>query len=200
MKNRFLILCFFISFGMLFHCPSVTAGSTKLISTGFDKTYESGPMESVMIVALARKPQSRKIFEETFAEAFQKYGAKTVISLDVIPQGEKVEKGLLKTQAEKLGTKYLFVVRLLGIKEKTEEVAIPIGRPGINLPGSRYDMPSLGIKETRVKLESHLYEVKTEKLIWSAVSESLDPKSTEEIANQLSGKVMKSLKGKKLLK
>ena len=86
------------------------------------------------------------------------------------------------------------------IEEKTEEIAIPVGGRGINLPGNRYDMPTLGIKETRVRLESRVYEFKSERLIWSTISESIDPKSTEEIVRQLSGKVVKSLRKNKVLK
>ena len=120
--------------------------------------------------------------------------------MEIIPEGNKLERGLLKAEAEKLGIENGFIIRVIDIKEKEEEISIPMGGPGIHLPSHRYDMPTLGIKQTRVKLDSRLYEFKTEKMIWSAVSESLDPKSTEEIVDQLSKKVMKSLKKGNLIK
>ena len=72
--------------------------------------------------------------------------------MEAVPKGRKLEKRLLKAEAEKLGIQFLFVIRLLRIEEKTEEIAIPVGGMGINRPGNRYDMPTLGIKETRVRL------------------------------------------------
>jgi len=200
MPNRFLVLVFLFMGMLFFHFSYATAGKTKLTSSKFDTRYNGGQLKSVMVVALAKKPQNRKIFEDTFAKEFQNHGVKVVPSMEFVPKGKKLEKSLLKTEAEKLGIQFLFVIRLLGIEEKTEEIAVPVGGLGINLPGNRYNMPTLGIKETRVRLESRLYEFKSERLIWSGTSESLDPKSTEEIVRQLSRKVIKNLRKNKMLK
>ncbi len=198
--KRSLFLAFLFTGMLVFHFSYATAGKTKLTSSKFDTSYKGGQLKSVMIVALAKKPQNRKIFEDTFAKEFQSRGVKAVPSMEAVPKGRKLEKRLLKDEAEKLGIQFLFVIRLLGIEEKTEEIAVPVGGMGINLPGNRYNMPTLGIKETRVRLESRIYEFKSERLIWSTISESIDPKSTEEIVRQLSRKVVKSLRKNKVLK
>ncbi|MFC1823587.1 hypothetical protein ACFL9T_12830 [Thermodesulfobacteriota bacterium] len=199
MTKRFSVFILLFAGMLFFHLSYATAGRTKLTSSKFDSSYKGGHLKSVMIVAMAKKTGNRKIFEDTFVKEFQSHDVKAVSSMGVVPQGKESDKNILKAEAEKLGIEHLLVIQLVDIKEKKEEISIPLSGPGITLPSHRYNMPTLGIKETRVKLESRLYEFKTEKRIWSAASESVDPKSTKEIVEQLSGKVMKSLKKSNLL-
>ena len=200
MTKRLLFLSLILSGIPLFFFSHATAGKTKLTSTQFDDSYKGRQLKSVMIVAMAKKPENRKTFEETFAKEFQSRGVKVLSSMGIVPQGMEPGKNLLKAEAEKQGIQHLLVIELVGIKEKKEEISNPLNGPGITLPSHRYNMPKLGMKETRVKLKSRLYEFKTENIIWSAVSESINPKSTKEIVEQLSGKVMKNLKENNLLK
>ncbi len=60
--------------------------------------------------------------------------------------------------------------------------------------------PGYYIDHKYVRLESNLYETKTEKLIWSASSETIDPKSVNELIESLCKKVLKSLKDNNLIK
>ena len=116
----------------------------------------------------------------------------------------RISKDMIKGKAEEKGIETIFVTRLKGIKEETERIPVPItgseGRTGIYIPGDRYDLPEMEMKQTRVTLESLLYEVKTEKMIWSATSEIFDPKSAEGVVQSLSRTITENLKDQKLLK
>ena len=204
MNPKHAILNTFLIGLLFFALPGVTTGKTKLTSTQIDDQYKGGPLKSVMVVAVSEKPKNRKIFEDAFVKQYQGYEVKAVSSLSVIPSDKKLDKGLVMAAAEKLGVGHIFVVHLMSIEKKTEEIPIAItgsgGRTGIYIPSHRYNMPGMEIKQTRVKLKSRLFEFKTEKLIWSATSESFDPKSAKDIVGPLCRLVMKSMQKNKLLK
>ena len=50
------------------------------------------------------------------------------------------------------------------------------------------------IQPKYVSLESNLYDINTEKLIWLASSETVDPEPVNEIVESLCKEVMKSLR------
>ena len=54
-------------------------------------------------------------------------------------------------------------------------------------------------KQEFVKLISNLYETSTEKLIWTGVSESIDPESDKSIIETLVGKVIEDLRKNNLI-
>ncbi|MBW1803416.1 MAG: hypothetical protein JRJ85_22130, partial [Deltaproteobacteria bacterium] len=114
-----------------------------------------------------------------------------------------ISKEVIKGKAVEKGVETIFVTRLKDIKEQTERIPVPItgsGRTGIYIPGDRYNLPEMEMKQTRVILESRLYEVETEKLIWSADSDIFDPKSAEGVVQSLSRTITENLKDQKLLK
>lgn len=205
MKFRHFLSFILFSGLLFFSFSTTTAGKTRLTATRVGGQYQGEYLKSVMVVAMVNKMENRKIVEDVFAKKFQSYGIKSISSGEIIPDGDKLEKDFIKAEAERLGYEFLLVTHLIKIDKKTEQISIPMTGSGvlvggIYLPGDRYDMPTMGMKQTRVKLDNRLYEVETEKLIWSSASESIDPKSAKEIAEQLIGLVMKSLRQNKLIK
>ncbi|MBW1860096.1 MAG: hypothetical protein JRI70_08495 [Deltaproteobacteria bacterium] len=60
-------------------------------------------------------------------------------------------------------------------------------------PGSRRS-------ETLARLNTNLYNRETEKLIWTASSEIVDPKSVKDVVGTLSNLLVRDLRDKKLIK
>ena len=59
--------------------------------------------------------------------------------------------------------------------------------------------PGYYTQHKNVNLETNLYETRTEKLIWSVTSETLDPGSVNSIIESLSNEVIKNLRKNNLL-
>ena len=55
-------------------------------------------------------------------------------------------------------------------------------------------------KEEVAKLESRLFETKTEKLIWQVIFKTANPKSVSAVTESLSKEVMKNLRENNLIK
>lgn len=207
MKNlqKSLGLCFALLFVL------VACSRTNLMTTWKNSEYEGGYLEKVFLVMLSDNTENRKIFEGVFAKAFEKNGVNAVSSLSVIPAGEEKNKDTVKAEASKLGMNAIFVTNLISVGERVVYRPSPTGpsraSPGIsmfsydyqNIYDYAYDSGYYR-RQKYLKLDSKLYETATEKLIWSVSSETIEPKSINDVIAKLSKAVMKNLKENQLIK
>jgi hypothetical protein len=183
---------------------------TKLTGVYKDSTYTGGFLSSVLVVGVAENLRNRKMFEQFFAEQFQNNGVKAFSSADVIPADKELDKDTIKGLAEKLGADTVLVTHLEAVEEKEEYMPpvythIPepynqnLGRHYTSVYGYVHE-PGYYVTQQYVRLENNLYETKTEKLIWSSSSETINPESANEVIESLCKVVMKSLRSHKLIK
>jgi hypothetical protein len=187
-----------------------SCATTKLTGVYKDSTYTGGSLSSVLVVGVAENLRNRKMFEQFFAEQFKNNGVEAFSSADVIPSDKKLDKNTIKSLAEKLGADAVLVTHLEAVEEK--EVYIPpvytnipdpfnqnLGRHYTGVYGYVHE-PGYYVTHKLVRLENNLYETKTEKLIWSSSSETINPASANETIEELCKVVMKSLRDHQLIK
>jgi len=183
--------------------------TTELTKVCKDSAYTGGPIESVMVVGVSKKAENRKMFEQFFTQQFKSNGIKAVSSAAVMPGDNDPNKDKIKGAAQQQGMGTVLVTHLVGVEEdETHHPATFTATPDPNLvfgtyyTGTyRYEYrPGYTEQHTKVRLESNLYETKTEKLIWSATSESINPASVDEVIEGLCKEVMKSLRQNNLIK
>ena len=68
-RNFFQILILFVITGFLVSCATTT--ETFILK---DKEYNGGKFDSILIIGIAENVENRILFENTFAETFQKLG------------------------------------------------------------------------------------------------------------------------------
>ena len=187
---------------------SACAGSTKLIATWKDKKYDAGTVNSILIVGLTKDAAARKLYEETFSNRFSRAGVNAVSSLSLIPPDKEMNKDTIKSAAVAESMQAVLVTHLAGSGEKEVYQPGPTGPTrsaryfGNYIPSVYSSSYSMGAykKQEFVKLISNLYETSTEKLIWTGVSESIDPESDKRIIETLVGKVIEDLRKNNLIK
>ena len=189
----------------------VSCASTKLTSVWNDAKYD-GSLHNVMVVGVSENAKKRKVFEDVFVEAFKKNGVKAISSMDVIPSEAALDKDNIKGAALKHGAEAILVTSLIQAGMSTKHGprhGAPTRRHygQYSQFGTYYGMVSMhrnmadySSRKMRVSLQNNLYDTDTEKLIWSATSESVEPKTVREIVEQLSGPVMKNLRDSKLIR
>ena len=186
-----------------------SCATTELTKVWKDSAYSGGPMESVMVVGVSKKAENRKMFEQFFTKQFKSNGIKAVSSAAVIPGDNDPNKDKIKGAAQQQGMGTVLVTHLVGVEEEeTHHSAAFTATPdhhllfGTYYTGTyRYEYrPGYTEQNTKVRLESNLYETKTEKLIWTATSESINPASVDEVIEGLCKEVMKSLRQNNLIK
>ena len=194
-----------LAFLLLFFIASCS--TTKLTSTQVDSTNKGGYINSVMIAGVSNDLERRKMFEAEFVRQFKSHGVKAVSSNAVIGPDKEINKDSIKGEAVKLGIETIFVTHLISVEEKT--VSRPtrtqhyLGRPfGTYYHNSkeRANSPEIELKRKNVKLESRLFEVSTEKMIWSTTSETFESKSAKDVIDSLSQAVIKNLRDNKFVR
>lgn len=186
-----------------------SCGGTKLTSTWKDTNYE-GTIDKIMVVAVTENTRNRLIFEREFVEEFKKTGVEAIASIDVIPPEEASNEAAILNEARKRGISMILVTHLIGVDEKSvyhPPKTRTVSRGGYHNRFNSYyprvyeyvHEPGYYTKHKSVNLETNLYEAKTEKLIWSVTSETIDPESVNTIIESLSKEVIKNLRKNKLL-
>ncbi len=185
--------------------------ANKILSSYSNPETQSYTLESVLIIGVAAHETKRHIYENTFAESLTKKGVKSVPSYTVSQQPIQPTRESLVKVISRSAAKTVLVTHLVGKDEKL------IYTPGttyihngntygsglygyypfvfntIHSPGSYKDT-------TKVILETSLYDVATERLIWTARTESIDPVMTKKYYQMLIDLFLEDLQETNLLK
>lgn len=187
----------------------ISCASTKLTRTWTDPKYRGSQYSDLLVIGVAEQEDIRRSFEKKFAEKLEKVGIKAVESSTVMSKDQKIEKEAVLAVVERTGVDGVLLTYLVAVKEK--EVASPSATyaPVDDYHGgSAQDMfsayekgPATQYYSTRVKvrLETNLYDAKTEQKVWSARSRTLNPKSDTALMDSVIDALVKDLKKNKLL-
>ena len=184
---RALFLLFTMSLLFLSGCASTT-----LISTWKDKTY-SGNVKNVLIIVVAEKPGLRRVFEREYVFQLKGYGVGAMPSHKVVPADKMMDKDTILSKIEGLGIDSVLITSL--VSKKTVTTVLP------GWYGYYSDAYGRRFTEDIVNLETTLYNTKSEKLIWSALSETtvLEGESSFEKIRPFVETILKNLSTDKLI-
>jgi hypothetical protein len=163
-----------------------------------------------MVVGLSENLTRRRMFENTLVKQFAEAGVKAVSSAAAISPEGTLDKDTIKAEAYELGIQAIFIIHLVGIeREKVDRRPSTSTSPPLSY--GEFDMLffaavddtqySGGYSEKRnVRLQNEIYELETEMLLWSASSETIDPKYISDVVDSLSRAVMHNLRENNLLR
>ncbi|MBU0768135.1 MAG: hypothetical protein KJ687_03455 [Proteobacteria bacterium] len=183
----------------------IACAGTKLTHTWLDETYHGKPVSDILVIAVTHKEDKRRSFEDKFVAQLKVSGVEAVSSSDVIPIPADLElkKEAILKAVNKFKNDAVIITHLVGVEEKESYTPPEQDRGGYyDHYGWAYGYthkPGYYRTHTLVRLATHLYDVKTEKLIWSGESESLDPGSTNQIIEDVIKVLIKDLQKNKLL-
>lgn len=180
---------------------------SKLFATWKEPNVSAGPYQKVAAIALARNEATRKIAEDEFV---RRLGNNTegVSSYSILTEAEEgdVEKVVAKLRAADVDA--VAVMRL--IEEENSVVYDPgsFYRPSYSFNSfyggvySAYHDPGYLTTEIAVRIETAFYSIGggTEQLVWTGYSETLDPKSSQVVIDDVTRLVVKELQLEKILR
>lgn len=143
--------------------PSCTK-TTTLHSTWSDEGY-SGNIKKVLIIGASENEGTRRVFEREFVNQLKPHGVESLPSNEILPAEKMLDKETILSKIQDLNIDAVLVTRL--VEEKTQTVYYAGWYDGYKQSYGR------SFKDQIVNLETSLYEVKTEKMIWSALSETV---------------------------
>jgi len=166
---------------------SACAG-TQLTHSWVDESRRGKPVSDILVIGVTYKEKEavRRSFEDRFVAQLRAVGIEAVSSEDAIsiPTDLKLEKDDILKAVNKYNSDAVIITHVVGKENK--EAYTPAARSYGGYYGyygliyGNTHGPGYTRTHTVVRLATNLYDVKTEKLIWSGTSETTDPGSARQ--------------------
>jgi len=157
-------------------CLFASCATTKVTEAWKDDQFR-GTIRKVAVLGVFKEPDTRKIFEDEFADRLRARGVEAVASHKIIPDAEMPDKDVVIGKIRNFGADTVIVTRLVDMETVQTTV-----------PGRSYIVPNYYgyygmyythiykageiVEEGFAYAETNLYSVSDEKLIWSGRSKT----------------------------
>ena len=179
--------------------------TTTLTQVWKDPAIKPDAYKTIVVVAIAKTPARRQLFEDDLAKRLTAHGMKVIKSYDVMTLDEmKDKKGAAET-FRNMGAEAVLAGRL--VDRKTVDVSsstrhvIAMGHfyggwEGYYDTGYSYMVsPAQNDVEEVAKLETNMWDINTKKLVWSALSDTwLDRANQDVLRSDLIGTLISRMK------
>jgi hypothetical protein len=163
--------------------------------------FSGPPMRKVLVVGVSRGDATRRIFEDGFAQALRTAGVAATSSYVELPESGQISNARLKAAVQQTKSDSVLITRILRVDQQVDVAgAMPLGgyyRGGFDgWYGSAWAMAPENVSTYNVlTIESSLWDMRTGTLIWTGVTEAIQPsdvaKATGEMAQVLITKMKK---------
>ena len=184
--------------------------STKITSVWMDQGKAGTSFNDILVIGIGEEEHNRRLFEEELTSQLKAAGIESEVSYRMLPQGVSINRDTVAAAIEGKNIDAVIVTHLVAVEEETVYRQNMDYRPTYGYYNDLYSYyprvhtyvhtPGYYTTHEVVKLETNLYEVKSEDLVWSAQSRSFAPESAKEIVDDLIRLVIKDLKEKGLIR
>lgn len=158
----------------------LACSTTRISSSWKDPSYQ-GPPHKVMVIGMAKEPTNRRVFEDTFVTQIKARGTDAVASYTLLTGKLTENHDAIVAALKQQGADSVLITRLLRVETETSYMPgsldpMPVGYRGWSYHyRSSYDFmytPGYLMEEEYAIVETSLYDVTFDKLIWSAKSKT----------------------------
>ncbi len=195
---RYFLSTFVLALVLLPSCSP----TTKLASVWRDDGYQNHP-KKMMIIGEFKNPGNRRIFEDEMVKQLEALGTDAVGSYTAIPERTEVDRDMVTAKMNELGADAVLIARV--VDKKTVSTFVPgTVRPGYPGYGGGWHgyyaySSSNTVQDEFAVLQTNLYDLKTDKLIWTAVSETWITENNESLIRSLTKVIIDRLVSDKML-
>jgi len=191
-------------FGYLFSSAFlvISCAGTELTQNQIDEAYTGKPVSDILVIAITGNEHNRRSFEKKFVAQLKSVGVDAVSSEEAIPMPANLElkKEMILNAVNQYKNDAVIITQLIGKEEKDVYTRGGSAHRGFyGFYHSRYSDSGYSSTSMTVRLETNLYDVKTEKLIWSGKSKTWSKDSKDQIINDVIKAVIKNLQKNKLI-
>jgi hypothetical protein len=178
--------------------------STTIRDSWYDTSYQGGALRKVVVLGVAREEAERRTFEDIAVSRLQAAGVDAVPSYRFLPEGGRVPEGRLDEAVRASGADALWMSRVRQIDRRTDVYQTMAPGPAMWGPGW-YGMYSGWYPVTEVRqydialVETSIFDARTKRVIWSAMSETYEPRSVAKEAPGFADMIIKALRERGLL-
>ena len=189
--------------------------SMKMVRSWSDPALTEGSVKSVFVVGVSTSNVIRKTYEDTFYLALQSKDLKVLQGYELIPDIQQVDKDAVVAELKKRGVTHVMVSRVVDRKQ-VEQYHPPTyttvgvgygGYPGyyggwgsyMSVGYSTMASPGYTTQHTVVSVESNLYDVNTEKMVWTSLSEGYPDDNPTDSFKPYINQVIYDMKAKRVI-
>ena len=191
---------------LAFTVVACSGSSSQMIPTHMEENHVGKPIKDVLIIAIIDNPEIRAIFEKHFKDWLNAKGVEAVTSANVlaVEMGVKLEKEAIIEVVDKYENDAILITRIVGMQE-TEVFSRDRPQYFFNYYGfynygfAYVTWPTIYGEKVTFSLQTGLYDVTTESLIWVGESLVKNPKTTGQAIGLVVEMVMKELEKNGLL-
>ena len=183
--------------------------TTEIKSVWNDGSYKGGPLLKVLVIGLAKDQTIKRLYEDEFVSQLKAHGVQAIPGYSVIPQEKMGDETYILEKGKELEADATLITRL--VDKKTIQTYYPpemFYAPAPYYRGwhgyyrSSYDYmvsPGYIATDESVVLETNIYNIHDNKLIWSALSETFIEGDAKSIIYSLIQKLIQDMADKDLL-
>jgi len=185
---------------------SCSSTKTDIIGEWQDDAYQKGNIQKVLLLGIVskEKPLLRRNFEDGMTKAFRDAGIDATPSMDIMPYDEAIDSTTFEKYFKDLQFDAVVVSRLVAVDSERDYTAGYLYTIPYNSYYGFYGYYYSGIalanssgylsQDVVVVLETNIYETNNKKLIWSGVSETVQPDKASDVINSFSSELVGRLK------
>jgi hypothetical protein len=182
--------------------------TTALQSAWFDPSFTGGPMHRIVIVAVGVSPANARLAEDVFTQRLRALGVDGAPGWAVVPEAARGAPEPFAEAVRVSGAEGLLVIRVLGVDTQTNvstmmvTTTAPMG--GWGWGGTRVwattTVPVTQVSQYNLwMVETSLYEVGTERVVWSGVTQTLNPSDFQRDVRGFADVIIGQLAARRLL-
>ena len=157
--------------------------TTSLQSAWYDPTFTGGPMHRITVVAAGLTPANRRLAEDIFSQRLGALGVHSAPGWAVVSDEARNAPEPFTEALRRSGAEGVLVIRVLGVDTRTQvntmmvTTTTPVwGAPGWGGVWATTTVPVTQVSQyALVLVETSLYEVSTGRLVWSGITQTLNP-------------------------
>ena len=198
-----LIFIFVFIITIFISCSST---KTDIIGEWQDDTYQKGNIQKVLLLGIVskEKPLLRRNFEDGMTKAFRDAGINATPSMDIMPYDVAIDSTTFEKYFKDLQLDAVVVSRLVAVDSERDYTAGYLYTIPYNSYYGFYGYYYAGVsmanssgylsQDVVVVLETNIYETSNKRLIWSGVSETVQPDKASDVINSFSSELVGRLK------
>ncbi|MFW2387164.1 MAG: hypothetical protein ACN4G0_02430 [Polyangiales bacterium] len=207
-------------FGVLVALSALAACNktqTNITQSYRNPGFEETVFKKLFVIGVAQDHEGRQAFENALTSAIADLGGASLASWTVLPNTEQLTKEEFLAAIDNGGFDGVLITRLLSVDHENTDYTAP---STYNNPRTRYytgggwgygfygfygttfaqvHKPGYFETSTTVRLETNLYSVATDGLVWTGQSETIDPESVEDARGSMTAAVAQKLKEERLI-
>jgi len=189
----------------------LSCANTKLSQSWVEPDNKKS-FNDFLIIGIGESQQTRRAYESYFVEELRANNVEAEASYKLIKSSEKIERETVQKAIKGLKIDGVIMTHMVAVDEETSYrqgtgyASAGYGRRGRSMYGyyprvnSYVQSPGYYTTHKTYSLETNLYDIETEELVWTARSNTFSPESVDEVIVDMTKLLIKDLKDKKLIK